>query len=120
MGSAMLAVTSSQLIMAIVVSVAAGAGVGVGILQMLARSRRENARREAARIVEDARKEADSLVKTAQVDAKDEFLRRKEQFEKESQETRNELRNRFALYFLRTLSLELCKLNILRFTILSQ
>jgi ribonucrease Y len=92
MGSAVLAEISSQLIVAVIVSLLLGGAASVLILSVVGRNRRESARHEAARLLEEARHEAEGLVKAAQIDAKDEFLKRKEQFDKESQETRTELR----------------------------
>ncbi len=62
------------------------------ILYLLGRARREHAERDARRLVEEATAQADAIVKNAAVDAKAEYIKRTEQFDRETAETRNQLR----------------------------
>jgi len=71
---------------------AVGAGVCWGILHLLGASRRTTARRAAEAILEEARREATAITKDAEVQAKAEYIRRQEQFEEETAETRKELK----------------------------
>lgn len=68
------------------------AGVGATWLglQVLGKQKFLHAKREAERIVEDARTQADVVVKAAQVDAKAEFIKRMEEVEKHSNQAREE------------------------------
>ena len=73
-------------------------GVSVGVLigyftiTLLGRSRREAARLETERTISEARAEAEVIRKTAEVDAKAEFLKGQEQLRRESTEMRAELK----------------------------
>lgn len=68
------------------------AGVGATLLglQLLGKQKMLHARREAERIVDEARTQADVLVKAAQVDAKAEFIKRMEEVEKQANQIREE------------------------------
>jgi ribonuclease Y len=59
---------------------------------LLGRARREQAERECRRLVEEATAQADAIVKNAAVDAKAEYIKRTEQFERETADTRVQLR----------------------------
>ena len=66
--------------------------VGFGIHCLIALVRKQSARRQAARIVEAAKGEAEDVRRKADVAAKEELLRRREEFDQETRETRTELK----------------------------
>ncbi len=67
-----------------------GAGGTFLALQVLGKQKLVQAKREAESTIDDAKKQAEVLVKTAQVDAKAEFIKRMEEFEKHSAGVREE------------------------------
>lgn len=80
-----------------------GLGVGAGIYAIVnayrtkaqtldSQQKRLDAQQESERIIAEARQRADQLVQEAKVEAKEEHIRLREQFEKESANTRNELK----------------------------
>jgi len=69
-----------------------GAAGLYAVLHVLRKTKIAASRVEAQAIVADATAKADQIRKTAEVDAKDEHLKRLEQFEKETAETRKELK----------------------------
>jgi len=71
---------------------AAGAVVGLAIGLGLYLAKRQDARRKAGEIIEKGRQEADRIVRDAKVEGKEELLKIRSGFEKETQETREELR----------------------------
>jgi len=75
----------------IVAALAAGIGLGILLRRKLAETQMANAEREAALIVEEARKEADTLRKEALIQAKDAVLEAKAEWEKEARELRREI-----------------------------
>ncbi|HEY7745592.1 MAG TPA: ribonuclease Y, partial [Desulfuromonadales bacterium] len=75
----------------IVAASAVGVFAGMLLRRKLAESRIANAERASAQIVEEARKEADSIRKEAVIQAKDMVLEAKSDWEKESRELRREL-----------------------------
>ncbi len=79
------------LIIVAFISLVAGGLIGVLVNRKSATSKLSNAERDAARIVENARKEADTLRKEAEVEAKDAAFQAKEEFEAEARELRREL-----------------------------
>ena len=70
----------------------AGVAVGFGACLLVGFARKTNARREAAKIAGGARLEAQEIVRKAEVAAKEELHRRREEFEQETRETRTELK----------------------------
>ncbi|MHC4799201.1 MAG: ribonuclease Y [Planctomycetota bacterium] len=62
------------------------------ILMVLGKKRLTSAHREAELIVDEAKSKADVIVERANVDAKAEFIRRMEEFEKQSDKVRGELK----------------------------
>ncbi len=80
------AVTAGWVLAGLVV----GAGVAIIVIVLRARITRSSATRDAAEITEAARREADGIVKSAQVEAKAEYLAKQEQFAKETAQTRAE------------------------------
>jgi ribonuclease Y len=75
----------------IVAASAVGVFAGMLLRRKLAESRIANAERASEQIVEEARKEADSIRKEAVIQAKDMVLEAKSDWEKESRELRREL-----------------------------
>jgi ribonuclease Y len=59
----------------------------------LGRQRRAAVRRESDRVIAEATKEAERIMQKAEVDAKAEFIKRIEQFDKETAQTRNEIKD---------------------------
>ena len=74
-----------------VAALAVGVFAGMLLRRKLAESRIANAERASEQIVEEARKEADSIRKEAVIQAKDMVLEAKSDWEKESRELRREL-----------------------------
>jgi ribonuclease Y len=69
-----------------------GAAACAVVWTLLSRFRQQERRRRAERLLEDAAKEADTAIKTAELQAKAEYSKWQEQFQKETAETRTELR----------------------------
>ncbi|TYT74609.1 ribonuclease Y [Desulfobotulus mexicanus] len=71
-----------------------GAGVGIAywIRQQLDAQNEQAARNEAVRLLDDARRRSDSLLKEAEVEAKDRLFRMKNEFDAETAEVRSELK----------------------------
>ncbi len=71
--------------------------IGIAVLivaqMVLGKNRLKAASQQAEKVVEDAKMKADSLVKTAQVEAKAEAIQRREEFEQETTKVRDELRD---------------------------
>ncbi|MCK4536515.1 MAG: ribonuclease Y, partial [Desulfuromonadales bacterium] len=74
-----------------IVSLVIGGLFGALISRKSSASKLANAERDAAQIVENARKEAETLRKEVEVQAKDAAFQAKAEFEEESRETRREL-----------------------------
>lgn len=77
----------------IVGAMGVGAFLGVLLRRKLVESRIDSAERAAAQIVEDARKDADTLHKEAVIQAKDVVLEAKSEWEKEARELRREIQS---------------------------
>ena len=75
-----------------IVAAIAGAVAGYLLMRWLGRSRLEEARSEAKRLVSEARSEADVARKSAEVDAKAEFLKGQEKLRAEANEMRSEFK----------------------------
>lgn len=75
----------------IIAALAAGVGVGMLLRRKLAEGKLADAEREVAKILGDARKEADNLRKEAVIQAKDAVLQAKDEWEKEARELRREI-----------------------------
>jgi ribonuclease Y len=71
----------------------AGAVVFAFVWTLRSRFRQQERRRQADRLLDDAAKEADTIIKTAELQAKAEYSEWQEQFQKETAETRTELRD---------------------------
>jgi len=78
-------------IVAILVALAVGVGVGMVVRRKRAESQIDDARNEAAQLLETARKEADTLRKDAVIQAKDSVIQAKSEWEQESRELRREI-----------------------------
>jgi ribonucrease Y len=78
-------------------AVAAGIALGVlGVLayrRLLAAQAHDSARQQARQILSTAQAESEKLTRQAQIDAKAEVIRLREQFEKDTEESRKEVRN---------------------------
>jgi ribonuclease Y len=70
-----------------------GLGLGFGVARLQDQVRKSNARREADKILAQARLDAENVRRDAELRAKDEILRRREEFEQEVSKTRSELRD---------------------------
>ena len=81
----------SWIALCIVVCLVGGAA-GYGAGQLVGYLRKRNARREASQIREAARGEAEEIHRQAEVEAKEELIRRREDFERETREARTELK----------------------------
>jgi len=96
MGWMLAQLTTGELVLRLGVSAAIGAIVallgGYLVLRWFGRARLDAARVEAARIIGEARSEADVIRKTADVDAKAEVLKGQEQLRKEAAEMRTEFK----------------------------
>lgn len=82
---------SISLLAAAVGGVAAGACAGYAARLLMDRSRAEGARRTALDILENARREAETLLKEGRIHAKDEAIRAREEFESSVKDRRKEL-----------------------------
>lgn len=69
-----------------------GAGAMYAALAVLGKGRLATAQKEAQRIVGESKSQADVIVKKANLEAKEEFMRKMEQFEKESSTIREEMK----------------------------
>jgi len=71
-----------------------GLGIGYFVAKWLGVKRTREARAEADRILAQAKRDAETLAKETKVEAKEEAIRAREAFEKETSKTREELRER--------------------------
>jgi ribonuclease Y len=79
-------------IVLIIIGVLAGAVAGYAITRLIDRQRRTSAEALARQLVEQARAEGENLRKAAELQAKDELYRKREEFDKEANAIRSELR----------------------------
>lgn len=70
----------------------AGVGAGFGLARFLDRSRIDNAQARAAEIKTQAQREADNILKAAELRGKDELFAKREELNREMEHARNELR----------------------------
>ena len=80
-------------IVLLIVAIVIGLVLGFIVNRLIASSSSKNAAREAASLVEDAKKQAETLRREAAVEAKDEALRYKQEMEKENKERMREVRS---------------------------
>ena len=77
----------------IVLAALVASGVGYGVARMQDRFRLTSAQGRVDEILEQTRKGADNLLKEAELRAKDELFKKREEFSREVDRTRNELRD---------------------------
>ncbi len=77
----------------IVVALGAGAFIGVAMRRKMDATQVSNAEKASAQIVEDAKKEADTIRKEAVIQGKDAVLEAKSEWEKEARELRREIQS---------------------------
>ncbi len=75
-----------------ILGILVGFGVAFWIRTVLDRQRLKSAEDEAARVIQDAKQRADTLIKEANIEAKDRLLKMKNEFDAETKETRSELK----------------------------
>jgi ribonuclease Y len=76
----------------LLIGVAIGIGLAYGALALFGKRQLTAAKREAERLVGEAKNQAEVIVKEAHVDAKAQFIQRLEEFEKQSSKVRDELK----------------------------
>ncbi len=76
----------------VVLALLIGAGATYAWFRLLSNRQRLSAEFEAQRVVADAREQAREQLRQAEIDSKSEYIKRLEQFEKETTEARRELR----------------------------
>ena len=69
-----------------------GFGLAFWLKVLIDRQKADTARTEAARIVQEGKSKADTLIKEASLEAKDRLLKMKSEFDNETKETRSELK----------------------------
>lgn len=69
-----------------------GFGLAFCFKMLIDRQKADTARTEAARIVQEGKSKADTLIKEASLEAKDRLLKMKSEFDNETKETRSELK----------------------------
>ncbi|MHB8769412.1 MAG: ribonuclease Y [Syntrophales bacterium] len=79
------------LILAIAAALAAGVAVGYVFRQRLSRKKLESSESLSARIIDEAKKEAETIKKEAVLQAKENLLKAKTEFERDSRERKGEL-----------------------------
>ncbi|MEJ2641887.1 MAG: ribonuclease Y [Desulfosarcinaceae bacterium] len=85
---------TTSMIVSAVVAFLLGCGISFWIKGRIQSQKVKAAEDEAVRIVEEARRNAESLLKEANVEAKDRLFVMKSEFDAETKETRNELKKR--------------------------
>jgi ribonucrease Y len=85
---------TTSMIVSAVVAFLLGCGISFWIKGRIQSQKVKAAEDEAVRIVEEARRNAESLLKEANVEAKDRLFVMKSEFDTETKETRNELKKR--------------------------
>ena len=90
---AVLAAETANWMISIGVGSLVGVIAGFIFMRWLGRSRLDTSRLEAERLIRDAQTEVDVALKTAEVDAKTEFLKGQEELRRESTEMRGELKS---------------------------
>jgi ribonuclease Y len=90
---ALAALTSLHLVLGVVGGLAVGVAVAVLAIRAMGGKTLSAARDQAKKLVDDARQEADVLQKQKELEARNELIARREEFEKETNQTRNELKD---------------------------
>lgn len=84
---------NSIMILLTVGSVALGVLLGYALSRKLSKQKRESSENLSARIIDEAKKEADTIKKEAVLQAKENLLKSKTEFEKDTKERKSELDN---------------------------
>jgi ribonuclease Y len=92
MGTILMQMPASIWIVACIISVLVGFCLAVVIYQVIARAKAKTTKQELDRQIEGAKKEAENIIKSAQLDAAAETIKKKEEFAAEANQIRNELR----------------------------
>ena len=87
---------SEYSVLLIIMALLVGLGIAFWNKTNIANKKIEHAKDESARIIEDARRDADTLLKEASIEAKDRLLKLKGEFDAETKETRSEIKKREA------------------------
>jgi ribonucrease Y len=82
---------NGMLVLAIVAALAVGVAVGYAFKQRLSRKKLESCESLSARIIDEAKKEAETIKKEAVLQAKENLLKVKTEFEKDSRDRKGEL-----------------------------
>ena len=82
---------NGMLILALVVALAVGVAVGYIFKQRLSRKKLESCESLSARIIDEAKKEAETIKKEAVLQAKENLLKVKTEFERDSRDRKGEL-----------------------------
>jgi len=90
--STILAQTGVTIVLAVIIGLAIGAIIIWIAQRMMGNSQLQAAAREAKTITQDANLKAENIIKTAQLEAKTESIKMREEFERETTKIRNELR----------------------------
>jgi ribonuclease Y len=83
---------STEAIVLGAVALVVGGIVGFLVVRLADRMRAATAKRMASQILEQSKQEAENIRRTAELESKDELIRRREEFDREANNTRNELR----------------------------
>jgi len=92
MGLSVIADASPENVIYLVIGVLLGCAAAYGLLLLVGKQRVAAAHRDADRILNEAKSQAEVTVKEASVDAKAEFIKKQEEFEKQSAKVREELK----------------------------
>ena len=76
----------------LIVALLVGAAAGVGLAYLLFSGRRSTARNDLAKLRDEAKQEAEEIVREAQLAAKEQRIRLRDDFEQETEQARKELR----------------------------
>jgi ribonuclease Y len=85
-------VSTGMAVLWAILALMAGGGLTLLVLTLQARAKRSSAEQEAARVVQQANTRAQEIVRAAEVETKATFLKRQEEFDKQTAVTRNEIR----------------------------
>jgi len=85
--------SSGVSIVLVLIALLAGVGAGILVVRVISRRKLESSESLSARIVDEAKKEADNIKKESILQAKENLLKAKTEFEKESKERKQDLDN---------------------------
>ena len=92
MDAVLMQVTTLQAGLATLVSFALGVCLCAIVIQMFARTRAKTRAEDLQRQIDGAKREAENIIKSAQIEAATEAIRKREEFTAEANQTRAELR----------------------------